>query len=76
MKGPGSIEYGFKWLQVRTIVVDRRRTPGAWKELTCYEYERDRKGQPISGYPDKDDHAISALRYAYEGLFNRRGTRA
>lgn len=27
----------------------------------------------ISGYPDGNDHAISALRYAYEPLFNRRG---
>ena len=75
-KGPGSIEYGFKWLQVRTIVIDRRRTPGAWEEITKYEYERDKDGNVISGYPDKDDHAISALRYAYEPLFSRRGTRA
>ena len=30
-------------------------------------------GNVISGYPDGNDHAISALRYAYEPLFNRRG---
>ncbi len=76
VKGPGSIDYGFKWLQGRTIVIDRRRTPNAWREITGYEYERDREGRVISGYPDRDDHAISALRYAYESLFNRRGTRA
>jgi hypothetical protein len=30
----------------------------------------------VSGYPDKDDHFISALRYAYEPHFNRRGNSA
>ena len=73
VKGPGSVEYGFKWLQSRTIVADPRRTPGAWDELSRYEYARDREGRPVSGYPDRDDHAISALRYAMEGFFNRRG---
>ena len=76
VKGPGSVDYGFKWLQGRTLVIDPARTPRAYKEIVSYEYERDREGNVISGYPDKDDHAISALRYAYEGLFNRRGTSA
>ena len=74
VKGPGSVSYGFKWLQSRTIVVDPMRTPGAWAELSRYEYERDREGRPVSGYPDRDDHAISALRYAMESFFTRRGT--
>ena len=73
VKGAGSIEYGFKFLQGRTIVIDRKRTPNAYKELKEYEYERDKDGNVISGYPDGNDHAISALRYAYEPLFNRRG---
>ena len=76
VKGPGSVDYGFKWLQGRTLVIDPERTPGAHREILHYEYERDRSGNIISGYPDRDDHAISALRYAYEGLFNRRGTSA
>lgn len=75
-KGPGSVEYGFKWLQSRTIVIDPKRTPNACREITEYEYERDKDGNVISGYPDENDHAISALRYAYEPLFNRRGNRA
>ena len=74
VKGPGSVAYGFKWLQSRTIVADPRRTPHAWEELSRYEYERDREGRPVSGYPDRDDHAISALRYAMESFFTRRGT--
>ena len=72
VKGPGSVDYGFKWLQGRTIVADPRRTPRAWEELTRYAYERDREGRIMSGYPDRDDHAISALRYAMEPVFSRR----
>ena len=76
VKGPGSVDYGFKWLQTRTLVIDPKRTPGAWREISRYEYERDRDGHVISGYPDRDDHAISALRYAYEPVFLKRGSGA
>lgn len=76
VKGPGSVEYGFKWLQRRTLVIDPRRTPNAYQEIISYEYDRDKDGNVISGYPDGNDHAISALRYAFEPLFNRRGTQA
>ena len=75
-KGPGSVEYGFKWLQGRTIVIDPHRTPYAHEEIVGYEYDRDKDGNVISGYPDRNDHAISALRYAYEQHFNRRGNSA
>ena len=76
VKGPGSVEYGFKWLQSRTLVIDPRRTPNAYQEIAGYEYERDKDGNVISGYPDENDHAISALRYAYEPHFTRRGNSA
>lgn len=76
VKGPGSVEYGFKWLQRRTLVIDPNRTPNAYAEIVGYEYERDKEGNVISGYPDENDHAISALRYAYEPHFNRRGSSA
>lgn len=76
VKGPGSVEYGFKWLQRRTLVIDPARTPKAYEEITSYEYERDKEGNIISGYPDGNDHAISALRYAMEPLFIRRGNSA
>lgn len=76
IKGAGSVEYGFKWLQKRKIVIDMKRTPHTGKELKEYEYERDKDGNFISGYPDGNDHAISSLRYAYEPLFNKRGNRA
>ena len=76
IKGPGSVEYGMKWLQGRKIVIDPRRTPNAYKEFTEYEYERDKEGNVISGYPDANNHLIDATRYALERFCNKRGTSA
>lgn len=76
VKGPGSVEYGMKWLQNRTIVVDKNRTPNARKEIVEYEFERDKEGNVISGYPDANNHTIDAMRYALERLYNRRGSSA
>ena len=76
VKGPGSVEYGMKWLQRRKIVIDPRRTPYAYKEITTYEYDRDKDGNIISGYPDRDNHAIDSLRYAYNRVIMRRGENA
>lgn len=76
VKGPGSVEYGMKWLQRRKIVIDRRRTPNAYKEFVGYEYERNKEGDIISGYPDKDNHLIDATRYALERVYRKMGERA
>ena len=76
IKGPGSVEYGMKWLQCRRIVIDPARTPEAYKEFINYEYERDKDGNVISGYPDKDDHFISAARYGMERAFRLYGVKA
>ena len=76
VKGPGSVEYGMKWLQRRKIVIDKRRTPNAFKEFVGYEYERNKEGDIISGYPDKDNHLIDATRYALERVFNKYGSGA
>lgn len=75
-KGAGSVEYGMKYLQGYTHVIDPRRTPITYKEYTTYEYERDKDGNVISGYPDKDNHTIDSDRYALEQLYNKRGTSA
>ena len=75
-KGPGSVEYGMKWLQGRTIVIDPVRTPKAYKEIINYEHEVDKNGEVMSGYPDKDNHWIDALRYSLTPVFMRRGNRA
>lgn len=76
VKGPGSVDYGMKWLQKRTIVIDHRRTPNAYDEFVNYEYERDKDGEIISGYPDADNHLIDSTRYALERVYRRRGATA
>lgn len=73
IKGPGSLDYSMKWLARRNIVIDRRRTPHAFDEFVKYEYERNKDGEIISGYPDKDDHVISAVRYGLEPAYRRMG---
>lgn len=76
IKGPGSVDYGMKWLQKRKIVIDKKRTPNVYREFVGYEYERNRDGDIISGYPDKDNHTIDAVRYALERVFNKYGSGA
>lgn len=76
VKGAGSVEYGMKWLQGRKIVIDPARTPNAKTEFTLYEYERDKEGNVVSGYPDENNHLIDATRYALEQFYNKRGTSA
>lgn len=74
IKGPGSVEYSMKWMQsLKEIVIDRQRCPHTFREFTCYEYERNREGEIISGYPDANNHHIDAVRYAMESVWRRRG---
>lgn len=76
VKGPGSVDYGMKWLQKRKIVIDRRRTPNAYNEITRYEYEKNKEDEWISGYPDANNHLIDALRYALERVYKNYGSTA
>lgn len=73
-KGPGSVEYSMKWLQsLRAIIIDNVRCPETTTEFLEYEYDRDKEGNVISGYPDADNHQIDAVRYAMEEVWKRRG---
>ena len=73
-KGPGSVDYSMKWLaSLREIVIDPERCPDAAREFIDYEYERDKEGNVISGYPDKNNHSIDAVRYAMNSVWKRRG---
>ena len=73
-KGPGSVDYSMKWLaSLVKIVIDPVRCPDAAKEFVDYEYERDKEGNVISGYPDKNNHSIDAVRYAMNSVWKRRG---
>lgn len=74
IKGPGSIEYGTKWLQsLNEIIIDNIRCPYTAEEFLNYEYLRDKDGAVISGYPDKDNHSIDMVRYAMEEVWRRKG---
>ncbi|MCL1988876.1 MAG: PBSX family phage terminase large subunit [Firmicutes bacterium] len=66
-KGPDSVRFGTKFLQdLNKLVFDKRRTPNAYKEFATYEYATNKDGKFISAYPDKNNHAIDATRYAME----------
>ena len=68
-KGPDSVAHGIKWLQDRAhIFIDKQRAPNTYREFVTYEYERNRQGRFISAYPDRDNHAIDAVRYALSTL--------
>jgi len=54
-------------------VIDPVRCPDTTKEFMHYEYERDKEGNPLQGYPDKNNHHIDAVRYAMEEVWKRRG---
>lgn len=71
-KSRDSVEHGIKWLQDRAhIYIDKRRCPNTYREFMTYEYERNRQGQFISAYPDKDNHALDATRYAMDDVMRR-----
>jgi phage terminase large subunit len=64
-KGPGSIEFGIKFLQdLEQIVIDPSRCPLAAREFINYSLEQDAQGNIKSRFPDKDNHSIDACRYA------------
>lgn len=73
-KGPGSVEYGEKWLDDLTeIVIDPQRTPNIAKEFENIDYQTDEDGNPKAKLEDKDNHTIDATRYAFEGDMKQAG---
>ncbi len=64
-KGPGSVEYGIKFLQdLDEIIIDPKRCPNTAREFTEYELEKDKEGNFKPVYPDKNNHSIDAVRYS------------
>lgn len=64
-KGPGSVEFGIKFLQdLEQIIIDPATCPRAAKEFVNYALEQDRAGEVRSRFPDKDNHTLDAVRYA------------
>ncbi len=76
IKGPGSRDAGYKWLQSLTaIVIDQKRAPHAADEFTLYEYEIDKRtGEILEGYPEgQPDHFLALTRYAEEKQWRHAG---
>ena len=71
-KGPGSVNFGIKWLQEQKIIIDTKAV-NMQNELRQYKWKEGRDGKPImhKGQPvpvDENNHLIDGgLRYAYEG---------
>jgi phage terminase large subunit len=75
-KGPGSVDYSMKWLQsLKAIIIDPKRCPDTWDEFSSYEYEHNKDGEIISGYPDYNNHHIDAVRYGTENIWRRPGAK-
>lgn len=73
-KGPGSVRASMRWLQaLREIIIDPARCPEAAQEFAQYEYERTRDGEFVDAYPDANNHAIDAVRYALNRVWMRAG---
>ena len=73
-KGPGSVRASMRWLQaLNEIVIDPERCPEAAQEFSQYEYERTRDGEFVDAYPDANNHAIDAVRYALNRVWMRAG---
>ena len=76
IKGKGSRDTGFKWLQgLAAIVIDPARAPHAADEFTLYEHEIDRRtGEILEGYPEgQPDHYLALTRYATEHIWRKAG---
>lgn len=73
IKGPGSVAYSIKWLaSLSAIIIDPKCVHTA-KEFLQYEYETNKDGQYVNGYPDANNHAIDAIRYAMFPVWRRKG---
>lgn len=72
-KGPGSVEYGEKWLDdLEEIIIDAKRTPNIAKEFENIDYQTDKDGNPKAKLEDRDNHTIDATRYTFEDDMKQR----
>ncbi|MFB6364258.1 PBSX family phage terminase large subunit [Paenibacillus elgii] len=73
-KGPGSVEYGEKWLDdLEEIVIDPQRTPHTAKEFENIDYQTDADGNPKAKLEEVNNHTIDQCRYAMEGDMKKPG---
>lgn len=66
-KADGWPETGVSWMRERTkIIIDSERCPLAWDEMVHYEYDTYANGKPKEKLPDRNNHAIDAIRMSQE----------
>ena len=73
-KGVDSVVHGVQWLCQQEIVVSPA-CPALQRELTLYQWQRDRDGVAVRRPTDKDNHLIDAMRYALEYDMDNRTAR-
>lgn len=66
-KGPDSIKFGIQWLQGYDIII-HHECKNFIKEISNYQWAKDKFGHPLDKPVDKDNHLLDALRYASEPL--------
>ena len=66
-KGPGSIEYGIKFLQGLEIIIHPRCT-NTKSEFSKYKWKEDKNGNVLPIPVDHDNHIIDSLRYSLENV--------
>lgn len=64
-KGPGSIEFGIKFLQGLEIIISPK-CQNFKNEISKYKYKEDKNGIVLPIPIDKDNHLLDALRYSLE----------
>jgi phage terminase large subunit len=64
-KGKDSVIYGIQWLQQQRIIIDKSCI-NTRNEFEQYKWREDKDGNALRQPLDKNNHAIDALRYAYE----------
>lgn len=67
IKGADSINYGIKFLQGYTIIIDVR-CQNFKNEIQEYSWQEDKFGNALRKPIDKNNHLLDALRYAVESL--------
>lgn len=66
--GAHDVRNSVKWLQNRTAIVIDPGCALAAEEFPRYAYELTDDGEPTGNLPDRDNHAIDAVRYAVSTL--------
>ena len=67
VKGADSVKFGIQWLQGFDIVIDYR-CKNFIKEISNYQWLKDKQGNILDVPVDKDNHLLDALRYGTEPL--------